>query len=238
MPVPRFDHDVPMPKVPFREARKETPDRTVNAALPFLLALGAGFVTFVGVGLIAIGWELPIRWPLVVAGFVTLAVMVWWLLALARDQLLWTVETITGIDVNQDGVVGEPKRISIEVANPDNRSLKYLHLPVEEKALRQLCVGLIVQQRPFSEAEWTGRGRPFSRAQFRDIRARLLEANVITWKDARHKTQGVEFTAWGRTVMRRALESCVGTHEYAGAPESRLVYGQQGSERLLEEGDE
>jgi len=230
-----------MPRVPFREAKKRTPDRTINAlVLPFGMALAAGMTTFVGVGLIAIGCKLPVKWPLILAGVVILLVMVIGFIWLFKKELIMTVETISNRDLDGDGVIGEPEpqTISIEVVNPDNRSLKYLHLPIPEEALRKLCVGLVVHQRPFSEAEWTGRGQPFSRAEFREIRAKLLAAGVIAWKDSRHKQQGIEFTAWGRRVMHRALESCVGTYAYTGDAESRLPRGQRGSVGLLEEGNE
>jgi len=235
MPVPRrFDHDLQVPRVPFREAEKRTADRTVNAGLPFALALGAGFVTFIAVGLIAIGLSLPVKWPLVTAGSVMLLVMAWWLLLLWKDDLLWTIEMITGLDVNLDGQVGEPKIITIEMAAPNQRQMRYLHLPVgvQEQDLQRLCIGLMIQQRPFSEAEWTGRGRPFSRAQFREIRAKMLEAGMVVWKDERHKTQGTELTVFGKQALQRVLESNARTFAHAGEAESRpaLPVGEWGDD--------
>lgn len=112
MPNNRFDQDISVPKVPFREAVRETPDHTANATVPLGLALGAGAVTLVGVGLICLGFELSARIAAAAAGIVTMAVLFEWLWRLQHDRMFWTIERIIGQDINQDGMVGQPRQVT------------------------------------------------------------------------------------------------------------------------------
>src|SRR5512139_3817017 len=123
--MPRIDSSLPQvhkPPIPsFREATKRSPEGTANALLPIAHALGAGFVTFCGVGLISIGVGWPVKWPLIAAGSAMLLVMClsgWWMV---KNEVLWSVEKILGDDINKDGSVGQPIQAThFEIATGPN----------------------------------------------------------------------------------------------------------------------
>lgn len=191
-----------------REVPIRAPSVTGDVWAPLLIALISALVVFLSAGTLALvaGWTVKV--PLVFAG-ATLAAIWFGHLSRGWDRLIWAVEELSGVDVNQDGDVGKPT-ISIEVSTRDDpNSLSYLHLPGTADQLRALAAGVVYQSRPLSEAEWTGSGAPYSRREFRDLMARLDAAGAIRWKDERYKTQGREVTAFGRRVLAQLAE---GTH--------------------------
>ncbi len=68
----------------------------------------------------------------------------------------------------------------------------------------------VSEDQPLSEGEWIGRGRPFSKAEFVNLRQYLITSGLACWRDQRYPTQGIELTAYGRNVMRQ-----LATPEYA-----------------------
>ena len=108
--VSRTDNDAP-----FAHAKKETPDRTINAALPFGLALGAGLVTFIAVGLIVWGVRGKVQIAMIAAGAVMLLVMFWWIWLLWKEKLIWSIEQVFGTDINRDGYTGPPQYTNFEL---------------------------------------------------------------------------------------------------------------------------
>ena len=202
--VSRTDKDAP-----FARAKKETPDRTINAALPFALAGGAGLVTFIAVGLIAWGFGFHVRWAMGTAAVVMLVVMFFCLFWLFHDDLLWTIEQVWGVDINQDGAVGpprpsEPWRIILE---DDRGSQLWLNFDSEELRQKAVTVArLVLNGASFSEGALTGTNRPLTRTEFYTLRDLFMFNGLMEWKDPNARTLGVKWTPPGRSMIRALAE--------------------------------
>jgi hypothetical protein len=117
--VTRFTGNAPIqvpygktPTVPFKDARKDTPDRMGNAWSVLGIAFCSGLVAlFAGMFLIwalySIGKPIKIGAAGFLAGGTMLIVLALGLRRLYKDpRLITTIETITGHDLNHDGWVG------------------------------------------------------------------------------------------------------------------------------------
>jgi len=204
---------------------RETP--TVSGlqigALVLLLAVGSGAAVFVGVGLVAVACHWPVAVPCAVAG---VAVLVsWWMLMARIDAMLTIRETVEPVDASLPAV---RDTVSIEVSQPERGRLAYLELPGGEAALSELARGLMVG-RTFAESEWTGAGRPYSRATFRELRGELLERGLLEWRNSEAPAQGVQLTRVGRAVFSRIAE-VPRTHAHArtAGDIAMLEAGEQG----------
>jgi len=140
-----------------------------------------------------------------VAGGVVLAAV--WMLALVdRRALLWEIETVAGLDLNDDGIVGKPEEpVRVEIQERQGRTLRFVDLPAKPDQIARLAAG-VLGGRSFSEASWTGRGRPFSRRQFARLRDEMIRRGLAMWVRPRAHAQGVELTAAGRAVFRRLAD--------------------------------
>jgi hypothetical protein len=127
----------------------------------------------------------------------------WLLLLVDTRKLLWALERVTGLDVDQDGHEGPPPTIRVEVT--EGARQVYLDLPGEPEDLATMARG-VLNGRSLAEGTWSGRGGLFSRSEFRTIRDELIERGLATWRNPRAKAQGVELTAAGRAVFRLLAE--------------------------------
>jgi hypothetical protein len=184
-------------------AEKRTPTLTGLGAVAALFCIGggAGVAVFAGVGLVALGLRWPVRVPVVGAGVAVLAVFAWWLAK--TERLLWITETIRQTVPAKAPALDVP-HVRVEISEPDARRMAFLNLPGTPEQLTTLARGLLLG-RPFSEAEWSGGGRPYTRAEFRELRAQLIERGVCRWRDG-GPSQGVEMTRAGVAVMERIAE--------------------------------
>jgi len=180
-----------------------------DVGVPFLLALASAIVTFASVGIIALALSWSIGVPGVAAG-VVLAVVWFWRLK-NWESLLWATERITGVDINRDGEIGEPgpsrRTVQLEISSPDEPgSIRYLNIPDPLFAKLPGVALKLSAGTPFSEAAMTGKGRPLSRSEFHQLRDLFMGRGVVAWKDERHPTLGIEFTSYGKRVIRQMAE--------------------------------
>ena len=190
-----------------REYERRRPARNADLQGDVLVPLLQSLLTGLAAGVVvAAGWMLAIGGTNAVVIGAMAAALAWgiawvWLI---RDHhnLLWEIERISGVDLDRDGEIGEPW-LRIEVAGEGNR-LAYLDLPAEPEQLIALARG-ILNGVPLAESSWCGRGRPFSKAQFRVLRDELIARGLATWVNPRSRAQGVELTAAGRALMRRIV---------------------------------
>ena len=188
------------------------------------LALGSGFVTLVAVGLLAIAVGLTVKFALGFAGLVILAVLA---VFMRRVWEGWfQSETVRAAVPSQ--MPQNRDRVEVEVSKPDSKQMTFLDLPGDRQQLGQLASGVLAG-RSFSEGEWSGGGRPYSRSEFRELRGELLERGLLTWRNHDAPAQGVQLTAPGRAVFRRlAGDARPHAHARGGGPVTALLRQQQG----------
>ena len=127
-----------------------------------------------------------------------------------RRELLWRVERATGLDIDQNGHVGEPSVVKVEITTRDNngkvRRQSYLNLPISEVQLLALARGL-TNGVALAQSAWIGKGGPLSRAEFDSVRDRLILYGLAEWVNPDARAQGCVMTRAGRAVMRRIAEN-------------------------------
>ena len=153
--MPKFDSDTAWPQ--YKEATRETPDHARNIWVVFVMAFGSGITVMFGAWLIALGAGTDKGTALVLGGVATL--VVWFVWLLRSDAVIWTIETVTGHDVNRDGSIGEPQATDAKtwVELPLSRTQRIiLELDAPETTIREWCVTAI-NGGSLSYANWEGR---------------------------------------------------------------------------------
>ena len=189
------------------------------------LAVGSGFVSFVGVGLFSWAVGLTARVALGVAGVVVLVVLC---VFMVRVWQAW-FQTETVRQPGQPQIHQVRDRVEVEVSKPDEKAMQFLDLPGTGDQLGQLARGVLAG-RSFSEAEWSGGGRPYARSEFRELRGELLARGLLEWRNDNAPAQGVQLTAPGRAVFRRIAQNGARTHAHArgGGPVTALLHAGKG----------
>ena len=75
-----------------------------------------------------------------------------------------------------------------------------INLPCDDAQLQTLALGLI-NGMPFSEKQWTGKDKPFSTNQFRELRDAMKFNGLTEYVNEADPRQGIRLTAAGRAVM-------------------------------------
>ncbi len=163
----------------------------------------AGIAAGVLVGVLRVGFS---AWA---AGFSTWALVTLgaWLSFRGRWQVV--IERALGVDLNHDGVIGEPElppqpepqSLRVELLQEGGRRGDWIDLPFPDK-LPALAAGLL-EGRQFTQTVWTGGGRLYSRAEFEAVRGEMLRRGLARWKNPQAPAQGAELTPAGRAVLRK-----------------------------------
>jgi hypothetical protein len=171
-----------------------------GVVVPALQALVTGLFT----GLAA--WPLGLLNNWEQAGLIALVIgagvaLLTWTIAARHWQRV--LELREGIDLQPDPLPGaEPESITrVTMVNQEGTSGEFLDLPCNQDQLITLAAGLLRGQ-SFSLGSWTGRGRPFSRADFGRLRAELLARGALEWRNPRAPAQGLALSSPGRAMMR------------------------------------
>jgi hypothetical protein len=115
-------------------------------------------------------------WWTLVVGFLFMAVGgggVWFWLLRDRNRLLWA-ERVTGIDINRDGSVGEPRLVYVRGVREARR-----HGDIEEAERFRLFLQGVYGDRGPTWRAWEG---ALTQEQWQDYCGRLLEANLAERK--------------------------------------------------------
>lgn len=145
------------------------------------------------------------------------------------DELLSRFEEVTGLDLNQDGQVGEPERpepVRMEVINQGQdgfRQMLRFDLPgqVDTAAFFDFASGVAREGRGLAESQWIGKGKPFSRNTYGALLQVMQQAGVVRWVDGANHAAGRELTGSGR----RALLQFVYTYEKGALTHSHSLDG-------------
>jgi len=198
-----------------QEPAKRTSSLESDVWIPLLQALiiSAAWMLLVGLALGLVIYWTSLPWWLVPLTTTGVGVVIFALQVTGfireRRELLWKREETESRDLDGDNVIGkpEPVTLTVEVATKTNRGrqIQIVNLGIPPEKAVALARGTL-NGRSFSEADWTGRGKPFSRREFKALRSTLVERGLVAWRNPSAPAQGVELTRVGRAVFERLAQ--------------------------------
>ena len=183
-----------------------------GAILPLLQALITALLVGLAAGNLAALASLPAA-ARVGLSTGALAAALYWLASLVtwRRVELLSCEPWNPAPEPDPAPVWEPAPpVRIEVL--EGKATRFVDLPASEAQLIDLAAGLLEGQ-TLSEAAWTGGGRPFTRAEFANLRAELMRRGLAAWNNPHTPARGAALTAPGRAVMRHYAAMAEGVGE-------------------------
>lgn len=186
---------------------------TAGAMLPLTQASITALLVFIGSFVVAyfvFDAIDPVKPALV------LAVVAWIGTWLTRQRLwinLASFERMTGIDINNDGIIGEaeptPKRdpivIRIDEVSSKGSYQSSTHVFPEwlsDEQLTSLANGLINLHRPFSRRQWTEINRVFSDDDYRDLQSWMIKHGMIELSGSKPNS-GYKLSRTGLAAMKQ-----------------------------------
>lgn len=190
------------PLPPSYEAYTETtsflPTTESHVKVPFLQAIIAGgFVgLIVGVvvtsacvyGKIRFGTSLMYGSTWALFTFMGISCIYWFARTSDYNGLLRRVETVTGLDINQDGDIGEPEPAIVRVEVKEGKTWKFANLPGDNAALQSFARDVVNGIRTFSEAGANDNGYGIS--NFKKLRDLFIDRGWAVWNHPTNKQQG------------------------------------------------
>jgi hypothetical protein len=195
---------------------------TLLAAVVVPLTISAVTGVLVGVLalIIALWWRVKDAWVWGLA--VMLAVMLgMWLALLTRWMSLTSLETLTGIDINRDGVIGKPKSkgapsrvVQVNLRTIQNSGhlseVRMLRFPGEAEAMVMFATALLGGA-SMSERNWCGDGKLFSKENYRAIKKIMEENKLFEPKNEKDTRQGYRLTQAGVQTMEQIRDTFAGS---------------------------
>lgn len=209
--MPKYPAETPIaavqPVVDHEKYRLHTYQAAVG--VPFSQALiSAGIV---GGGFIALAWlfgaDEPWKFGLVSA-CLTLAVI--WFFNQKHWLNLTKLEEWTGLELDGQPGIGEPPpvvRIDLTRKVGATRQTQFLEIPCSPEQLKALAVGIVNRRMPFSGRVWSGKGKPFSDGEFRELRAYFIKKMLLVQSSDKDEHAGYVFNRDGIDMLRDYLPS-------------------------------
>lgn len=191
---------------------------TLGAAawVPLAQALITGAMVMVAMIFFTVAWNVR-SWFAWSAGIGLLTSLAVWLYSMRHWFNLTKLELLTGLDLDGSGGVGdakpapvssEPQTVKVtlnRISEDGHFSGEYFDLPGTMDQMKLLADGLL-NGTPFTEREWTGAGKPYSAAGFRDLRKELVRRGLIELASEKDARQGYVLTDDGSQFMASLLE--------------------------------
>jgi hypothetical protein len=148
---------------------------------------------------------LILKW--VLCGVVLLVLAVWvWLVIDTRNHL-WAIEETLQRDLDGDGVAGPPPAplasFEVHLHGPlsNQHKVVWMDVPIPLPAF-DTFVTAALNGRALTESDWAGGGNPFNLAQFKRLRAWMLQHGFGQWRNAQAHDRGWELNLAGRDMLR------------------------------------
>lgn len=173
-----------------------------DVLVPLAQAGISGLVLGLLVGTVAalIGARQPVLIGAAVGALVLAGV---WLLLLAdRRQLLWTIERVTGRDLDGDHAIGRPTReppVTLELVDRARRQMRYLELPLSDDQVAAIARRVLRPGGMFTRQALVG---VVTNDVYQALIEKLLGAGLLRTRGG-GVTTGVELTPSGRAWLRR-----------------------------------
>lgn len=185
--------------------------RQAGVEVPLLQSVMTAVI--VGLAVLAMAFVLDLLdpWkPALVAA--ALGMAGWWLASLRRWTSLTASDqpTVEVRSVDHDDDPSTPNVIRVELSKvKENGHFEWntFNLPegVTNEMMTDLASGILNMHKPFTESEWSGPGKPFSRPKFYQLRALMENRKLIEPKNEKDARQGFRFNSDGEQFLQGFL---------------------------------
>jgi hypothetical protein len=187
------------------EYHRQEPRRPSTVESDYLVPVLQAMASAVAGALLASAAAWLWGWPwqsVPAAGAVTFALA--WLLLLRGSLARLMVQEHVIPTAPQEERPQAVTRIAVTLPGSRYQERK-LGIPADR--LVTLAKAVTTAGRPFSLRELAGRGRPLSgRAEFEELRDKLLELDWLQWRDPGNRQQGLDLTRPGRAALEAIAE--------------------------------
>lgn len=191
-----------IPPVPQESERAHLFTPAAGVLLPLGQAAATGAMAGLAAWIFAALLRSPAAWRWGVGVFAGVLLLAWLLLLWRWLGLTAPLERLTGLDLDQDGYIGPPPTIRVEVQN--GRHTTIAELPYADR-LADFARGVLAGS-PISERTWSGAGALFSQSEFRQVRDIFLARGWFRWSNPDAPQQGIELSPAGRAALRALAE--------------------------------
>jgi len=185
---------------------------SVSAGTPLLQSFITGFVVAVPftVGFLKFRVEDAWFWGFGIWGVVQAVV---WILIQLHWFNLTTLENVTGLDLNKDGVIGDGKNESVRKVRIDmeaydkagvHRSTTRAHFD-NESLIYKIAEAVMLQEKPISVKQIVEVDKLMSRDDFDDVREEMEKRGIVVMKNPMYPKLGYKPTYAGKAVFRDML---------------------------------
>jgi len=118
---------------------------------------------------------------------------------LGHRRAIWRRERRLGQDLDGDGYIGEPERVTIEIRDPDNKKqTRYVDLPVSLDELTAIAVAVLRNGKTFSRPGLRG---VLSQGKYNRLAATMVKRGLARDLPGNRR----ELTGAGRAILRKML---------------------------------
>lgn len=171
----------------------------VAALYPLIQAFVSGllFALFIRVVFWVASW--PKGWEVAALAFTLVQLIIWSYSLLRWNDWVYRIEGWTGLDLNNDELVGQPDPPQPVVIHHQDGHTTIARLPREK--LQPFAIGL-VRGIPLTYEDWTGAGKLLSRREYRTLLDEMIARGIAEWKNPEATAQGARLTKAGMAAMR------------------------------------
>ena len=186
---------------------RRQPARRAEFGGDVLVPLTQGLITGVAAG--AVGGLLSGSWTGAVVAGVCVFGVTWVTLLLDHRRALWTVERVTGRDLDHDGVVGEPEQrghncdhspptVRVELAEDHDggHRLRWFELPIDDHKLSKVAHAVLQEGAAFSRRGLAG---VLSQHEYERLSSAMLDGGLLVDVGGNKRV----LSGSGRALLRR-----------------------------------
>jgi len=218
------------------------PTTESNVKVPLMQSLISGILIGLPVGIVVGFIDIKLG-PAVLRGdimaglvwgmTITFGVAFWQWFGRIQDynELLWRIESVTGLDVNNDDAIGKPEPRTVRVEVQEGKGWKFSELPGDEQALYDFALSVVKGVVTFSERG--AASRDYGAENFRRLREAFIQRHYAEWKDPDNHQLGVVLRRSGTAVLA-AIAKEPPPAEMAGSDDDGMMSGnyvERGSKR-------
>lgn len=204
-----------MPQAVARPPVQYDPAMTRWVRLPLAQAVVCGFFaawlpTGIAVAIVVLtkagGWWLAMIPATFVFSIMALSGVAWYVLFVLDRKTLMFIERFTGVDLNRDSVVGEPKTTIVDFMDREKRHKYKVELPVTDSVMTEIAHAMLQSGGRYNFSRRDMRAKTsISDDQFEKLQRKFLEHAWAVYKIEDKPNSGVVLLAAGRTVLRDYL---------------------------------